>query len=1008
MRSSEGGGKKMRSAVVAMSVAGMFLFPQTAFSQSVLQIDTYGNGRFIAEVFNSISVLSGSGLPGLIRLGLVAGILFAVVSALFGGSVSPSRHFAVSLLVYMTLFGVKVDVAVSDRVTSYSRIITGVPAGVGVFAWATAGVGSGLTRLMETAFSLPGTLRYSKNGLLRGAELIKRSAAFTVAEPHLANTLNSFVRECGLKSVTSGLLTPDSLQKSDDLLSSMNMTNYKLVELHTNIALAPSAYSSPSSLGDCTAARRPVLAYCGEAHAGIAACLNSYYPGWEEELAEESGFVNGNSNVVDTGGFTSALSESYSRLAGISASAKEIIIQNAMINSYSRSVRSLAVASGGEAQLLSLSIAEAQARQKHSFIVFGEMARHTLPYIRGLLQGMLYGIFPAVIFLAMTPLAARIIPAYLTAMFWTELWNPIYAIVNLFSNLRLERTLVPYSDGALTIVSRGSLAHESDMAMAVAGLAATIVPMVAYYVVSASQHAVVGAVQQFMGPTQSVSTQTAGAHATGNISLGNVSVATGRYDTLTAHKSDTARETVTGNAVRRYDNVYTSEASSVGGIRITGSEGVRYAAREELADTRKNMETSRSAVTESAASASGRIFTAQSGSSRGRTYSEMLGSSSQTSESSNLATVLETARALEEKFGLSRQESLRMSWDTATVYDMGAKVGASGNSLGGVNLGAGSFGAGVRGRAVRGTDRTAGESWNEAREFAESANSKVNFTRALSELETAFDSKETRDSLQLSEQDTEQVRAELVHAENSLKEYSSLEEKAGVYSELLSGESSFAAGIESEYTQSVFEDMRDRGYSDDYTAKGLSDLRDRRYDTEQAEEVSASIHRVTGLSDLVGSGKMPRESASAMPDDSYGIQDVTPFDVDPESSFSEYRKSASGVVGSDTEEIGRELNINAEAVKERIKESRESVRQEMSSGETQTARDMETEKQEILREKGRVGGSTEGVRKRLEKAQTADDSAEDKTSRLAKSVRSNREQQVKAPGKQTDSSSAEQ
>ncbi len=936
------------------------------------------------------------------------GILFAVVSALFGGAVAPSRHLAISVLVYLTLFGVKVDVAIFDRITSYSRVITGVPAGVGVFAWGTAGIGSGLTRVMETAFSLPQTLQYSKNGLLRGADLIKRSTAFTVAEPHLANTLNSFVRECGLKSVTSGLLTSDSLQKSDDLLSSISANNYRLVELHTNIALAPSAYASPTSLGDCTATQRPIMAYCGEAHAGVAACLNSYYPGWVKELAEESGFVNRNSNVINTGGFTSALSESYSRLAGISASAKEIIIQNAMINSYSRSVRSLAVASGGEAQLLSLSIAEAQARQKHSFIVFGEMARQTLPYIRGLLQGMLYGIFPAVIFLAMTPLAARIIPAYLIAMLWTELWNPIYAIVNLFSNLRLERTLTPYSDGALTIVSRGSLAHESDMTMAIAGLAATIVPMIAYYVVSASQHAVVGAVQQFMGPTQSISTQTAGSHATGNISLGNVSVGTGRYDTLTAHKSDTARETVTGNAVRRYENVYSQEASNVGGIRITGAEGVRYAAREELADTQKNMETSRSTVTESAAAASGRILTSQNESSRGRTYSEMFGASTQTSESKNLSTVLETAQALEEKFGLTQQESLRMSWDTAMVYDMGAKVGASGNFLGGVgSVGGTSFGGGIKGRAVQGTDRVAGQSWNEAQEFALSANSKVNFTQAISELETAFNSKETRDNVQLSAQDTEQGRAEIVQAKSSLQEYSSSREKARAYSELLSGESSFAAGIESEYTQSVFEDMRKRGHPDSYTAKGLSDLRDRKYDTEQAESVSESIHRVTGLSDLVGSGKMPMESAHAIPNDSYGMLDVESFDVDPESSFTEYRKSASEVAGLDNKEIAKELNINAETIKERIKESRENTREEMASGETQTSIDMETEKQKIMQEEKRFGHSTKGVRKRLERAQNADNSAEDKTSQIAKFVQSNREQQKsEAEEKHTDSSSS--
>ena len=170
-------------------------------------------------MLNSVAILAGSGLLGLIRLGLVAGILLAVLSSLFGGRMMAGHQFALSILIYMMLFGVRVDIAVYDRVTSYTRVISSVPAGIGVFAWATSGVGSGLTRVMEGAFSLPGALRYSKNGLLRGAELIKRSTSFAVAEPHLANTLDSFVRECGLKSVTSGLVSPDSLEKSSDLFS---------------------------------------------------------------------------------------------------------------------------------------------------------------------------------------------------------------------------------------------------------------------------------------------------------------------------------------------------------------------------------------------------------------------------------------------------------------------------------------------------------------------------------------------------------------------------------------------------------------------------------------------------------------------------------------------------------------------------------------------------------------------------------------------------------------------
>ena len=805
------------------------------------------------------------------------------------------------------------------------------------------------------------------------------------------------MRECGLKSITSGLLSPESLEKSADLFSSMGAANYRFVELHTNVALPAGAYASPPSAGDCSAATRPILAYCGEAHAGVNACLNAYYPGWAAELAEESGFVDRQTNTVNTAGFTEALRESYRELAGVSMSAKDIIVQNAMINSYSRSVKSLAVAGGSEASLLSLSIAEARARQKNSFLVLGEMARHTLPYIRGLLQGMLYGIFPAVIFLAMTPLAARIIPAYLIAMLWTELWNPIYAIVNLFSNLKLARALEPYTDGSLTVISRGSVVHESDMAMAVAGLAATIVPMIAYYVVSASQHAVVGAVQQFMGPTQSISTQTAGAHAAGNISLGNVSVATGRYDTVTANKSDVARESVTGSLSRRYDNVYEQPASSVGGMRITGREGIRFAAREELADTVRNMEASREAVTDSAAAASVQVVGASHAAADERSYSEVLGLSSTTGEKKDLATVLGTAENLQRRFGLSRQESLKMSWDTAMVYEAGARAGTSAGLAGGGPVRA-SAGAGIRARGVRETDTSAAERYEEAREYASSSNSQVNFSTAFSELESTLSSKEARESLQFTARDSQEARAELHSARSSLQDYSSQREKAKAYSEVLSGETSFGAGLEREYTQAVFADMRGQGYTDSYVAAGLTDLRDGRYDTEEAEAVSGSIQRVTGLEGLVGAGSRTRESVAAIPADGYGLGNVRRFEVDAEQSFGEYRKSAGSAGGAGIERTRSSIEEDSAAVREEAARARERTRGGIGSAETRTAEDPGAGREEILQGGERLKRSTKGVRERLDNARSDDASGEGETSRIKKTIESSSAQQRKNDG----------
>ena len=132
-KNTRGGILRPAFALGTVALSGTLLFPETAGAQGAFQIDTYGNGQFIAEVLNSVAILAGSGLLGLIRLGLVAGILLAVLSSLFGGRTAPGHQFALSILIYMMLFGVRVDMAVYDRVTSYTRVISSVPAGVGVF-----------------------------------------------------------------------------------------------------------------------------------------------------------------------------------------------------------------------------------------------------------------------------------------------------------------------------------------------------------------------------------------------------------------------------------------------------------------------------------------------------------------------------------------------------------------------------------------------------------------------------------------------------------------------------------------------------------------------------------------------------------------------------------------------------------------------------------------------------------------------------------------------------------
>ena len=335
--------------------------------------------------------------------------------------------------------------------------------------------------------------------------------------------------------------------------------------------------------------------------------------------------------------------------------------------------------------------------------------------------------------------------------------------------------------------------------------------------------------------------------------------------------------------------------------------------------------------------------------------------------------MLRTAENLRKKFGLSSTEALKMSWDTAAVYELGGKIGTPG--LGpaagaGEAFGGASFGGGAKLRGVSETGRSAGESYQEALEFAAESNSGVSFGEAFSQLDRALGSKDVRERLSMTARDTEEARASLSSARSSLRDYSSHREKARAYSEVLSEESFFAAGLEREYTQAVFEDMRGLGHSDGYTARGLEDLRDGRYDTEEAEAVSGAVHRAAGLEELVGAGSMPKNSVTALPADGYGLRGVEPLEVDAESSFGEYRKSVAGERSRADRESS--LDENRDGIGEEVRSARERVGSRTEAGRPEVGENLKTGRREMEKDRENLNEITRGVRGRVEKAKRGD------------------------------------
>lgn len=579
---------KFNKLIIVCGGIFLFLIPSFSYAAPAFEVNTYGNGQFIGEVLNSVAILAGGGdLNGLLRLGLVTGLLVAVLSIMFQRTFNAAWFFA-AVIVYLSLFGVKVDVAINDKLDpSANKVIGSVPAGVGIFASVTSRIGDALTRIMESTFTIPGPLQYANNGYLQGADLMRRSTSFIIPEPNLRRSFVDFIRNCTFYDILDGSVSEKKLLESSNLLNDLATDSTRYSQIYVS-----------DSCGEVEGL--PDLMLCRDAYPRIQNCISTYYPQWLTTL-EDSLFG------TTTGTLEGIVEVAYSDLSQLSFSAKDIVIQNALINVFGDAFKAQAAATGADATLLAIAVSEAEAQQKSAFVVMGEMAKKTLPVIRGLLQGIMYGIFPIVLFLMMTPLINRIFPAYLTILLWLEFWNPIYAIVNLFANLSMERLLPGVVGGQLSIITNPALAHETQTAVAVAGLATLIVPFISYFIVSQSSQAIVGALQQLLGPATGIAQGAGASTALGNVTLGSSSIGVSSFNNINANKDDRTAVVARG-AIDRFSGFGDLPAHELNTgnfpFGIVGSTDINSQIGERMSDLRSS---ALSNVTRSVSSLSSQI-----------------------------------------------------------------------------------------------------------------------------------------------------------------------------------------------------------------------------------------------------------------------------------------------------------------------------------------------------------------------------------------------------------------
>jgi hypothetical protein len=184
---------------------------------------------------------------------------------------------------------------------------------------------------------------------------------------------------------------------------------------------------------------------------------------------------------------------------------------------------------------------KALLQQRSAYAVAGEIAARTLPLFKNVIEALSYALFIFIVVLTLMPNGHRVLLTYAGILVWTQLWAPLYAVLNLIMTLygRAE-TMAHAGQQGLTLLNSSAIINaNADMTTLAAWLSVSI-PFISYGILRQGAAAFVGLAQHLGSAMQSAASSAAAETVSGNISLGNVTMGTQTYQNASAFQHATS------------------------------------------------------------------------------------------------------------------------------------------------------------------------------------------------------------------------------------------------------------------------------------------------------------------------------------------------------------------------------------------------------------------------------------------------------------------------------------
>lgn len=491
-------------------------------------IYTIMGGDWLADSLNAVAVLTASATWGtLIKWASMFSVLAVVWSWLQKKDVLTFiKWVAVMVIVPGVLIANKHSVQVID-ITDPTAVhqVDNVPGGLAIPASLITSIGYALTQSYEEVFHRPDAVSYNKTGMLFGSELVKASTGFTFADGTIAGLFSDYVQNCVI-----GDIFLNHKYSMEDLMNS--------TDPYSMIFEKPSPlrgiFDKAGDFQTCQQAAVTLKQQIGTDSSGGGKTF-SY---WAQKLF---GTKTNREQL-----FASLLGDSYGYFYNAGSSASGIIKQNVVMNGLRKGITAYAARNGDTASMMNIATETATEKQIMQQSVSANIAMKYLPIMQTVLLGMMIGLFPVMIVLAIiNTLTWTVIKGYIFTLAYLQAWPLLFAVLNNAMTFYLK------AGGAydVTLSNLSQIQQQHSMIASTAGWLSLSIPFIAYGMVKGMGGVVSQAGSYLSNMTQGVASQVSSQAVEGTYAFNNM-----QTDNVQGFKWDTNSSYASGRTDQQLAN----------------------------------------------------------------------------------------------------------------------------------------------------------------------------------------------------------------------------------------------------------------------------------------------------------------------------------------------------------------------------------------------------------------------------------------------------------------------